>query len=121
MKKLTKRVQAGGLWFDVPLNTMYVAFDIVGFVMTFTEEPIPSSLTWKNEDLVIARIDLEGVVWRECCWYVGDQVDGESAERREWMARGVELTGIYLREWFSHEVESRSEDYANKIRSGEVD
>ncbi|QHJ83850.1 MAG: hypothetical protein [Bacteriophage sp.] len=91
MKKLTKRVQAGGLWFDVPVNINYVAFSHSGDVYCYLRKPPKPVASWKRSMFQpCGMVSLEGADWRECCWYVGDQVDGEVAERREWMARGAE-------------------------------
>ena len=91
MKKLTKRVQAGGLWFDVEEGINFITFDADGEVSTHQNEPKANDGYWLSRwaNLEI-QVDLEGTDWRECCWYVGDQTDGESVERREWVARGAE-------------------------------
>ncbi|WP_276972918.1 hypothetical protein [Tatumella ptyseos] len=41
-------------------------------------------------DDFVCYADIDGADWRECCWYVGDQVDGENVERLKWMSRGAE-------------------------------
>ena len=135
MKKLTKRVQAGGLWFDVPCNTQYLAIHSSGMVDAYTDKPYiatESSQGWCQRVAMIAgrvvQVDLGGADWRECCWYVGDQVDGEAAERREWMARGVDGFERYCvhlsdcsgdKRWIG--AARNAALYANTIRSGEVD
>lgn len=93
MKKLTKCVKAGGLWFDVPLNTTHVSADSFGMIKAHTAKPINTGMeSWlcPGFDDFVCYFDLEGADWHECCWYVGDQVDGEDAKSREWMARGVD-------------------------------
>lgn len=95
MKKLTKRVQAGGLWFDVKLGTKYLCVCDVGVLWQSEEKPLiyiySHSNDWNSKSMSSTgyHLDLDGKNWRECCWYVGDQVDGDAAERREWMARGA--------------------------------
>ncbi|WP_025902353.1 hypothetical protein [Tatumella sp. UCD-D_suzukii] len=99
MKKLTKRVQADGLWFDVPADTASVMVNAFGQVLAISIGVVLSKgehnwvIKHGIDDFVcpVGVVDLGGADWRECCWYVGDQFDGEDAERREWMARGVEL------------------------------
>lgn len=82
MKKLTKRVQAGGLWFDVPLNVNYLAFNENGDGIISQSKLVIAKRDrkWFSEDgeyyLTRYTVDLEGADWRECCWYVGDQVYG---------------------------------------------
>lgn len=124
MRKLTKRVQAGGFWFDVPASAQWLCVDSDGELkVSYYEQDKPfgsDSDYWIGASSICVHVDLEGADWRECCWYVGDQTEGESVERREWMARGAEMAGIHLRNWFNHEVESHSEEFAEKIRSGEV-
>lgn len=97
MKKLTKRVQAGGLWFDVPVFTSNVVANGDGSVWAINIiaacKLIRESDDWRfpiaegGEYACVGSVSLEGADWRECCWFVGDQVDGEAVERREWMAR----------------------------------
>ena len=123
MKKLTKRVQAGGLWFDVPVNINYVAVSHTGDVYCYQRKPIQPVYNW-NRSMYhpCGSVSLEGADWRECCWYVGDQVGGEDAERREWMARGVELAinklkGLGDKSYSPYELECLS----NSIRAGEVE
>lgn len=99
MKKLTKRVQADGLWFDVPADTASVMVNAFGQVLAISIGVVLSKgeHNWVIEhgidDFVclVGSVDLEGTDWRECCWFVGDQVGGELAECREWMARGVDV------------------------------
>ena len=94
MKKLTKRVQAGGLWFDVPSNSEYICFEFDGRVVSSESSIKPVAgggwMYGNSHRCQVGFVDLEGADWRECCWYVGDQVDGEAVERREWMARCAE-------------------------------
>lgn len=88
MKKLTKRVQAGGLWFDVNENTKSVTIDSDGHACCWQGDVFiaPGGSGWSGCGCdPIGRVDLEGADWRECCWYVGDQEDGEAVERREWV------------------------------------
>ncbi|GAA0517599.1 hypothetical protein GCM10009414_29020 [Tatumella terrea] len=123
MKKLTKRVQAGGLWFDVPVNINYVAFSHSGDVYCYLRKPPKPVASWKRSMFQpCGMVSLEGADWRECCWYVGDQLDGEDTERREWMARGVELAinklkGLGDKSYSPYELECLS----NSIRAGEVE
>lgn len=140
MRKLTKRVQAGGLWFDVPVNTNYVSIEDTGAVCVSVTKPMiylyPQDKGWTSNSLYPARImvDLEGADWRECCWYVGDQVDGEVVERREWMVRGVEAMGEMAGEFLNKSLDATRKEalayaycadkvakLAAKIRAGEVE
>lgn len=85
MKKLTKRVEAGGLWFDVPARTSSIVATAFGELFAISTGVILRQgacdwvIRYGSEDFacLIGAIDLEGKDWRECCWYVGDQVDGE--------------------------------------------
>ena len=130
MKKLTKRVKAGELWFDVPVNVNYVAFSHTGDVYGYLREPPKSIVDWKQSVFQpFGMVSLEGADWRECCWYVGDQVDGEAVERREWMARGVEksIELISGSSWDESDGDGivaatdAMEIIAAKIRAGEID
>lgn len=145
MKKLTKRVNAGGLWFDVHQGTEYLAFDRDGEVFGYDNKPEHSpDGTWEGSyPDAYGYVDLEGADWRECYWYVGEQTYSEESERREWMARGVESIekiasehcdtdcimdrhGISyedaeLRANGAQELAGEIAAYAAKIRSGEVD
>ena len=79
MKKLTKRVKVGGMLLDVPLNATHVSADSFGMIKAHTAKPINVGMeSWlcAGFDDFVCYIDLEGADWRECCWYVGDQVDG---------------------------------------------
>lgn len=118
MKKLTKRVQACGLWFDVPVNIKYVAFSHTGDVYCYLSKPPKPIADWKRSMFhPCGSVSLEGADWRECCWYVGDQIDGEDAERREWMARGV----INWMDQYVCPGGIPARVFADKIRAGEVD
>ena len=137
MKKLTKRVQAGGLWFDVPADTATVMVNAFGQVLAISIGVVLSKgehnwvIEYGIDDFVcpVGSVDLEGADWRECCWYVGDQVDGEVAERREWMARGAETVVSRLENGFvgvdKYEGVCASIKIGRvtikEIRSGEVD
>ena len=135
MKKLTKRVQAGGLWFDVPVDTTHVAVQPSGHIFAFNGNAPTiccSGDCWVSLDgdsFLLPRVDLEGEDWRECCWYVRDQTDGEAVERREWMARGVEksIELISAHSWDESEGDGivaatdAMEIIAAKIRAREVD
>ena len=123
MKKLTKRVLAGGLWFDVPFDTQYVAMDETAGVFAYSEKPVAKGWFCDVESssaTEVCRVDLEGADWRECCWYVGDQVDGEAAERREWMARGVDTFGEYHNFSDKQLAQFAAKEFAKKIRAGEA-
>ena len=133
MKKLTKRVKAGGMLLDVPLNATHVSADSFGMIKAHTAKPINVGMeSWlcAGFDDFVCYIDLEGADWRECCWYVGDQVDGESVERREWMARGVGVvasatetldTGDALLNKVSSIIYQICVKVSDKIRAGEVE
>ena len=122
MKKLTKRVQAGGLWFDVEEGINFITFDDDGEVSTHQDEPKSGDGYWLSRwaNLEI-QVDLEGADWRKCCWYVGDQEDGEAVERREWMALGVEKSMHGVRLTNDPYVKDSLIDLLNSIRSGEVE
>lgn len=127
MRKLTKRVQAGGLWFDVNKNAKSVTFDANGDVCCWQGDVYiaPNGAGWSGCGCdPVGRVDLEGADWRECGFYVGDQVDGEAVERREWMARGADSvvealssSGAFT---FGECVEVTA-NHAEKIRDGEVE
>lgn len=125
MKKLTKRVQAGGLWFDVPANINYVAFSHTGDVYCYLREPPKPVTDWKKSMFQpCGLVSLDGADWRECCWYVGDQAGGEAVERREWMARGCEMAITNAFDTVPStrlQMTSRLCAYAAKIRSGEIE
>lgn len=179
MKKLTKRVQAGGLWFDVPPGSEYLSLDSFGTVKSHTQKPSNVGMeSWLSPgvDDFVCYADIDDADWRECCWYVGDQADSkpkeqpvawmaiyhgevhddaigltqaavvpqtkrfgwesslteiiplyrnpppEQMQRREWLARGVELAIIKLKglgdkSYSPYELECLS----NYIRAGEVE
>ena len=87
MKKLTKRVQIFDLFIDVPKNTFHVVADSDGQLRAVSSEVtvIRGIDGWRysvndgGEVTCVCRVDLEGLNWWECCWFVGDQVDGEVA------------------------------------------
>lgn len=138
MKKLTKRVKAGGLWFDVPMFTSHIVINGNGYVWAINivaaSDLNRDSNDWRfpitegGEYTHIGNVDLEGADWRECCWYVGDQADGESVERRDWMARGLDY-GVTLvnRNGDSKTAlvvdlfASAMKHIAAKIRAGEIE
>ena len=129
MKKLTKRVQAGGLWFDVPTCCRIITFDQDGAVsfISGNAEPVASDTfgKWVNTKSCLhwlnrGRVDLEGADWRECCWFVGDQVDGEDVEHREWMAEGI-AAWIDSRQGRWNGTTKEAEYFAGKIRAGEIE
>lgn len=173
MKKLTKRVQADGLWFDVPADTASVMVNAFGQVLAISIGVVLSKgehnwvIKHGIDDFVcpVGVVDLGGADWRECCWYVGDQFDGEYVsmavqirdeisdfcaglespgcpetaeeiqsqlmnrilplikdERREWMARGTELLSSKVKSLGLHAMDVWfAEDFAAKIRAGEVE
>ena len=128
MKKLTKRVQAGGLWFDVPLWVTHIHVSPGGNlvfsdnVLQYAEKGklwFSDSAEYYQSDVLI---DLEGIDWRECCWYVGDQEDGEAVERREGIARGVELSIDKVQSMFDDSyINGELKLLLLEIRSGEVE
>lgn len=130
MKKLTKRVQAGGLWFDVPSDAKWLTVGESGIVHAFdvSEKPFISKCLgrWHSEnqrfryECMIEIVDLDGEDWRECCWFVGDQVDGKDAERREWMTRGIS-SWIDSRQGRWNGTTKEAEHFSDRIRAGEVD
>ncbi|QHJ84146.1 MAG: hypothetical protein [Bacteriophage sp.] len=143
MKKLTKRVQAGGLWFDAPFDAEFIFILPNGEVCSSPDKPIPmervdSTLNgWLSLSTdLIGLVDLRGdgtmrADWRECCWYVGDQVSGEESERREWMAQGAIMSSEQLADT-AKSLSPRSSELiksaaracfilASRIRSGAID
>ena len=123
MKKLTKRVLAGGLWFDVNEDIKFITFDEDGEVSTHISQPKSGEGCWLDrwENLEIA-VDLEGADWRECRWYIGDQVDGEAVERRDLMARGVELSIDKIQSMFDDSyINSELKLLLLEVRGGEVE
>ena len=120
MKKLTKRVQAGGLWFDVDKDSTHIAIDRSGEVFSYKDE-IGISLGhsgWMGRGAEsIGEVSFDDEDWRDCCWYVGDQTDSEAVERREWMARGVDL----FMDQFVCRGGLPARVFATKIRAGEVE
>lgn len=127
MKKLTKRVKVEDLYIDVPVNSEWVVASPDTGVLISSEQsvsPIPGENNWLFANpfrVNLLQVDLSGKNWRECCWYVGDQVDGEGAERREWMARGVDSFGEYHNFSDKQFAQNAAKKFADKIRSGEID
>lgn len=127
MKKLTKRVQAGGLWFDAPVWADHVQVGRDGYVYYSNGRLLRATNAgvWYSLDLEYVRdgnVDLEGSDWRECCWYIGDQEDGELIERRRWVARGIESAMDVIHSLYNDSyLVGRLEKLASQVRSGEID
>lgn len=121
MKKLTKRVQISDLFIDVPKNTFHVVADSDGQLRAVNSKVtvIRGIDGWQysvndgGEVSCVCRVDLEGLNWWECCWFVGNQGDAEVIERRLLQAEGAAAVVNRVMAWDGIEINSSAIEFNN--------